>query len=58
MKEAIGGGLDADRDGTISEAEADGNSRLKESWKTMDSNQDGRIDRAEFSAFETSDSAK
>ena len=50
--------LDADRDGTISEAEADGNSRLKESWKTTDSNQDGRIDRAEFSAFETSDSAK
>ncbi len=44
--------LDADGDGYISMSEADQDPMLKESWNAIDSNQDGMVEKAEFSAFE------
>lgn len=45
--------LDIDRDGVLSQAEAGGRKGLLSQWVHVDSDGDGVIDRAEFSAFET-----
>lgn len=45
--------LDADGNGYISEREAGDNRRVRDDWQTLDRNADGRLDRAEFSMFET-----
>ena len=44
--------LDADADGMISAEEAAAHEGLQVGWKDADSNMDGTIDAAEFSAFE------
>lgn len=44
--------LDADRDGYISEQEAQQHPRLSDNWQAADVNADGQVDPAEFSAFE------
>mgnify|MGYP005757660939 CR=1 FL=1 len=46
------GTLDVNRDGYLSKEEADKSARISGSWDSADSNNDGRVDRAEFSAFE------
>lgn len=45
--------LDQDGNGTISAQEAEAAPNLADAWDKADSNQDGVVDRAEFSAFET-----
>ena len=50
--------LDKDGNGTISEQEAAADQSLADAWQKADSNQDGVIDRAEFSAFETMEPKK
>jgi len=45
--------LDIDRDGRISRTEGDNNPELKAQWGRLDHNDDGTLDRAEFSAFES-----
>ena len=47
------GGLDQDGNGAISAEEAAYSERLTQAWKQVDANEDGVVDRAEFSAFET-----
>lgn len=44
--------LDADGDGMISAEEAQANEALTATWETIDVNQDGQIDAAEFSAMD------
>ena len=44
--------LDADKDGYISAEEGKSHETLTEKWVNTDVNQDGMIDRAEFSALE------
>ncbi len=44
--------LDTNGDGSISSEEATANEMLYNGWETADSNQDGAVDAAEFSAFE------
>jgi hypothetical protein len=44
---------DADGDGVISAEEAEKSMELTESWKEVDTNNDGVVDESEFSAFET-----
>lgn len=44
--------LDVDGDGTLSMEEASADPILKDSWANADANQDGKLERAEFSAFE------
>ena len=44
--------LDIDGDGVLSMEEASADPVLRESWSTADANQDGRLEQAEFSAFE------
>ena len=44
--------LDQDGNGHISRDEADMNPKLRSQWSRVDANNDQRIDRAEFSAFE------
>jgi hypothetical protein len=44
--------LDSNSDGIISSEEATVNELLYKSWETADTNQDGSVDAAEFSAFE------
>ncbi len=44
--------LDADKDGAISKAEAASAPALNDLWDTYDSNEDGKLDEAEFSRFE------
>ena len=44
--------LDANGDGTLSMEEASADPVLRDSWTNADANQDGMIERAEFSAFE------
>ena len=44
--------LDANGDGMLSQDEASVDPVLKDSWANADINQDGQIERAEFSAFE------
>lgn len=43
--------VDADGDGFISAQEAEGHGGLSARWVSLDTNQDGRLDRAEFAAF-------
>ncbi|MCB1792828.1 MAG: PRC-barrel domain-containing protein [Gammaproteobacteria bacterium] len=50
--------IDLDNDGTISEVEAVSEPSLKADWTATDINNDGMIDRAEFSAFEIQQSGK
>jgi len=44
--------LHADGDGMISSAEAAADADLRKDWDTADVNQDGQLERAEFSALE------
>lgn len=44
--------LDVDTNGAISPEEAQGNAALTAVWETVDTNQDGQLDEAEFSAVE------
>ncbi len=44
--------IDVDGDGYISAEEARARPDLHENWQATDSNQDGHLDSAEFSAFE------
>ena len=44
--------LDANGDSYISMEEADKNAMLKDSWDAVDVNKDGKVEKAEFSAFE------
>lgn len=44
--------LDADADGYISADEAAAHEALKQGWTETDTNMDGMVDAAEFSAFE------
>ncbi|MCU7814111.1 MAG: EF-hand domain-containing protein [Candidatus Thiodiazotropha sp. (ex Rostrolucina anterorostrata)] len=46
--------LDSNADGAISSEEATANEALYKGWEAADANQDGLVDAAEFSAFETS----
>jgi len=46
--------LDADADGYISAEEAAAHEGLQEGWQATDANMDGKVDAAEFSAFEMS----
>lgn len=46
------GTMDVNRDGYLSKDEAAGAPRLVDRWQSADTNNDGRLDRAEFSAFE------
>lgn len=44
--------LDANGDSYISAEEADKNPALKDNWDAVDTNKDGMVEQAEFSAFE------
>lgn len=44
--------LDSNHDGYLTRSEIERNSKLAEDWSTADKNQDDRISRGEFSAFE------
>ena len=44
--------LDADKDGNISQEEAQAHPVLVEKWTLIDANGDGQIDAAEFAQFE------
>ena len=44
--------LDADGNGVISSEEAAADPNLSKDWNTADVNQDGQLERAEFSALE------
>ncbi len=46
--------LDADADGYISAEEAAAHEGLQAGWQATDANMDGKVDAAEFSAFELS----
>lgn len=50
--------LDADKDGMVSKKEAGKNKDLTAKWETLDTNKDGKLDQAEFAAFEGSSSTK
>ena len=50
--------LDADGNGMISSEEAAADPNLGKDWKTADVNQDGQLERAEFSALEEKSKAK
>jgi len=45
--------MDQDRDGYISHEEARTHTRLQQNWQQADQNGDGRLDEAEFSAWES-----
>jgi Ca2+-binding EF-hand superfamily protein len=45
--------LDADADGYISAEESLNDEALYKGWSDVDANSDGKVDPAEFSAFET-----
>lgn len=47
--------LDADADGKLSRDEAKASEPLEQQFSTVDRNNDGQIDQAEFSAFESGD---
>ena len=49
--------LDQNHDGVISEQEAASSPALKEAWSKVDANMDGKVDQAEFSAFELAEPA-
>jgi hypothetical protein len=44
--------LDKNHDGAVSKSEAKSDPTVAKNWKQIDINKDGRIDSAEFSAFE------
>ncbi len=44
--------LDADGNGALTANEAENSPELASQWKEYDENEDGRLNRAEFSAFE------
>lgn len=44
--------MDRDGDGYITREEAREHRRLMDHWQEADQNQDGRVDKSEFSAFE------
>jgi Ca2+-binding EF-hand superfamily protein len=44
--------LDSNHDGYLTRNEIERNSKLAEDWSTADKNQDDKISRGEFSAFE------
>jgi Ca2+-binding EF-hand superfamily protein len=44
--------LDSDKDGVISRNEATQSESLVEKWNDVDTNEDGQLNQAEFSAFE------
>ena len=44
--------FDVDANGAISPEEAQGNAALTAVWESVDTNQDGQLDEAEFSAVE------
>ncbi len=46
--------LDTNQDGVISRSEAAEQPKLVDSWDQADNDSDGKLDRAEFSAFEGS----
>ena len=48
------GTLDADRDGQLSAMEVSNDPELSAVWTEIDTDENGVIDRAEFSAFEAS----
>ena len=48
--------LDSDKDGMVSKKEASKNKDLSAKWDTLDTNKDGKLDQAEFAAFESSGS--
>jgi Ca2+-binding EF-hand superfamily protein len=50
--------LDSNADGSISSEEATASEALYKGWESADANQDGQVDAAEFSAFETSSSTE
>ena len=50
--------LDADRNGHISFPEAQGRHRIIYYYDVADTNDDGHIDKAEFSAFEVQDAVQ
>ena len=50
--------LDADGNGMISSEEAAADPNLTQDWVTADVNQDGQLERAEFSALEEKSKAK
>ena len=50
--------LDADGNGMISSEEAAADPQLIEDWVTADVNQDGQLERAEFSALEEKSKAE
>lgn len=45
--------LDEDKDGHISQQEADGHPMLVDHFKRFDNDNNGKLDQAEFSRFET-----
>ncbi len=47
--------LDKDQDGYISAVEATSDSTLMDKWNAVDTNSDRKIDRSEFSKFETTE---
>ena len=47
--------LDTDQDGYISTSEASKSDQLSSNWSKADSNVDGKVDKAEFSALEITD---
>jgi hypothetical protein len=46
------GALDANQDGSLSAEEAASDPELSSNWSVIDSDENGVIDQAEFSAFE------
>ncbi len=49
--------LDTNQDGTLSAEEASANPGLSQNWSAIDSDENGVIDNAEFSAFEATQEA-
>lgn len=47
------GSLDLNKDGSLSVEEAASSPELSSNWSTIDSDENGVIDQAEFSAFES-----
>ncbi len=50
--------LDKDKDSMVSKDEAKKNKELAKQFDSLDTNKDGKLDQAEFSAFEAAQSSK
>ena len=48
------GDIDENADGFISQTEANDHDKIKTNWKAADMDKNGKLDRSEFSAFESS----